>query len=110
MLIRSEVEEEYKMAIINIDYDGLMQQASAIGGISASYESLNTRLKSLRIKVNDGWEGEASKAFGDMMQKYINQSQHMKEILDLFRSYATDTASSFQEVDQRCAAMIRNSF
>lgn len=98
------------MAHIKIDYDGLMQQASVIGGISASYESLNTRLKALEQKVTDGWEGEASRAFGDMMQKYIKQSHHMKEIIDLFRGYATDATSSFQEVDQRCAAIIRNSF
>lgn len=98
------------MAHIRIDYDGLMQQVSSIASILGSYESLNSRLKDMKEKVDAGWEGEASRAFAEIMQKYIQQSQKMEEIIGEFKGYASKATASFQEVDQRCAALIRNSF
>lgn len=98
------------MAHIKIDYDGLMQQASVVGNISASYEDLNSRLKEMTKKINDGWQGEASREYGEMMQKYIVQATKMKGIIDEFRQYATKVTSDFQEVDRICAVSIRNSF
>ena len=98
------------MAHIRIDYDGLMQQASAIGNISSSYEALNTRLKFLEQKIGAGWEGEASRAYAEMMQKYIAQSAKMKTVIDEFKAYAAKVTGDFQEVDKACAALIKNSF
>ncbi len=98
------------MAHIKIDYDGLAQQASTINSISESYEALNTRLKTLEQKIASGWEGEASKAYAEMMQKYILQSTKMKGVIDEFKSYGILVSNDFQEVDKTCATWIQNSF
>lgn len=98
------------MAHIRIDYDGLAQQASTISSISESYEALNTRLKALEQKIDSGWEGEASKAYSEMMKKYILQSEKMKGIIDEFKSYGTMVSNDFQEVDKTCATWIRDAF
>lgn len=98
------------MAHIKIDFDGLNQQASTIGSITQSYESLNGRMKSLTEQISSGWEGEASKSYVEMMQKYIDQSGKMVNILETFKNYAVSATNDFAEVDQACASLIRNAF
>ena len=73
------------MADIRIDYDGLEKQIAAINTISASYEAANKRLEMLKEKIISGWEGSASNAFAEMMQKYIIQSNKMEEILNVLK-------------------------
>ena len=95
---------------IKIDYDGLTQQAATLKNLSASYEALVGRMSNLSSQMTAGWEGNASKAFLELMEKYIQQGKSLKEILDLMQSYAGDAVNTFQSVDQECANMINNSF
>ena len=95
---------------IKIDYDGLTQQAATLKNLSAAYEALVGRKSNLSSQMTAGWEGNASKAFLELMEKYIQQGKSLKEILDLMQSYAGDAVNTFQSVDQECANMINNSF
>ena len=81
------------MADIKIDYDGLC-----------------TRMKTMTGQISSTWEGSASKAFTEMMDKYYQQGSIIKSVIDAIEGYATTTCAHFQEVDQECAAQIRNSF
>ena len=98
------------MAAIKINYDGLSTQISSLTTIISSYETLTTRMTTLIQKINDGWEGEASQAYAEMMQKYLSQTQTMQEIISSFKDYADAAKTDFETVDEQCAAMIRNAF
>lgn len=98
------------MSHIKIDFDGLAQQASSLNRYIQTYESLNARMKNLTQQISAGWQGEASRAFLEMMQKYSKEASKMIEVLSAFRGYATSTSMDFEEVDKSCAVMIRNSF
>ena len=95
---------------IKIDYDGLSQQSATLKNLSAAYESLCSRMNNLSNQMTAGWEGNASKAFLELMQKYVQQGKSLKEVIDLMQSYADDTVNTFESVDQECANMIRSSF
>ena len=98
------------MAHIKMDFDGLLQQSSTLGQLGQNYEGLNSRMRSLTEQISEGWEGEASRAYVEMMQKYIQQAGKMTGILQAFRGYANQATTDFQELDRTCAAAIRNSF
>lgn len=98
------------MSRINIDYDGLSQQASALKNHMDAYESLCTRMRNMTEQVSSTWEGSAATAFTGLMQQYLQQGASITEIIGLMKGYADTTSSSFQNVDQECANLIRSSF
>lgn len=98
------------MADIKIDYDGLTQAASSLKSIAQTYDGLCTRMKTMSSQISSTWEGSASKAFTEMMDKYYQQGSIIKSIISSIEGYATTTTSDFQQTDQECAAQIRNSF
>jgi WXG100 family type VII secretion target len=98
------------MAHIKIHFDGLAQQVSALNNYIQTYESLNTRMKNLTEQMSAGWQGEASRAFLEMMQKYSKEASKLVGVLGAFRGYASNASTDFEEVDKRCASLIRNSF
>lgn len=98
------------MARITIDFDGLLQQANTLSTLTQSYESLNNRMNSLKNTIGTGWKGEASEAYLELMTKYHDQAAKLVEVLDAFRSYATQAAEEFESLDSQCASQIRNSF
>lgn len=98
------------MARIKIDFDGLNSSSTSLNSYIQSYEALNIRMDALREKVTAGWEGEASRAFLEMMQNYSKEAQKMTEVLKQFWNYGTSASADFDDVDRRCAAMIRNAF
>lgn len=98
------------MAHIKIDFDGLTQQASLLNNYAQSYESLNSRMNALTQQISSSWEGESSKAYLEMMQKYYQQSQKIVGIINAFRGYATGASNDFDDVDRRCAGLIRGAF
>lgn len=98
------------MARITIDFDGLMQQAKTLSTLTQSYESLNSRMNSLKNTIGTGWKGEASEAYMELMTKYHSQAVQLVEILEAFQSYATQAAEEFESLDNQCAAQIRNTF
>lgn len=98
------------MAHIKINFDGLAQQASTMSNLTQSYEALNTRMNNLTQRISAQWQGEASRAYVEMMQKYCQQAGKMVGILQAFRSYASNASTDFSDVDNTCAGMIRNSF
>lgn len=95
---------------IKIDYDGLAQQSAALKNYSASYENLCSRMSALSGQIGSSWEGKASAAFTEMMQKYVQQGRILKEIIDAMGGYADEAGETFQTLDQQCASEIRNSF
>lgn len=98
------------MAHIKLDFDALMQQASTLGGLGQNYETLNQRMHTLTEQISSGWEGEASRAYVEMMQKYTKQAEKMTGIIGAFRGYASKATNDFETLDRECAASIRNSF
>lgn len=102
--------EEFKMAHIKINYDGLEQQASVLNQYIQDYEALNARINILTEKISSGWQGKSSVAFTEMMSKYIAQAKKMTDVIEAFRGYAVGVKTGFEAVDMQCANMIRNSF
>lgn len=98
------------MSDIKIDYDGLSQASASLKNYAAAYDSLCARMKSMSDQISATWEGNASRAFVEMMQKYQKQGLLIKDIIATIEGYAQMTGSDFQAVDQECAARIRNSF
>lgn len=98
------------MSHIQIDFDGLSQQASAINSNSQSYESLISSMQSLASEIGTSWEGGAAVSFQETLQKYLTEANKMKGGLDAVRKYASDTVATFEALDQSCAALIRGAF
>lgn len=98
------------MAHIKINFEELNQREGELKNLIAAYEKLNSRTTVLTEQINAGWQGEASKAYLEMMQKYCQQAQKMVGILTAFKEYATGVATDFSEADQQCASWIRDSF
>ena len=98
------------MAEIKIDYDGIAQQASKLSSLLSEYEGLNTRLKTLSSTISESWDGEAARAFSEMMGKYASQAQKLAQVIEAMRKHMTDTETTFEMVDQECANLINNSF
>jgi WXG100 family type VII secretion target len=98
------------MALIRIDYDGLAQQSSALKNHASTYESLCASMKDVATGVSDTWTGEAASAFTELMAQYLQQGSIISEIIQTIQGYADTTSNSFQNVDQECATLIRNSF
>lgn len=98
------------MSHIKIDYDGLAQQSAALKNYESTYQALCTRMKNISDEISSTWEGEASEAFKETMQTYLQQGTAITEIIKNIHGYADTISSSFQSVDQECAALIRNSF
>lgn len=98
------------MAHIKIDYDGLAQQSAALKNHAATYESLCTRMKNMSDQISSGWSGSAADEFAQLMEQYRQQGKVITEILRTIQGYTDTTGNSFQNVDQECANLIRNSF
>ena len=98
------------MALIKVDYDGLTQQASRLGGLTSSYEGLISQMKSLAVRIGEGWEGEASAAYQQKLTEYVQQTTTLTSALEAFRNYALNAVQGFEAADSECAAAIRNSF
>ena len=98
------------MAQIKIDFDALMDKASAIQNCTQEYSALMGRMKNMAATIGENWEGEASRAFAAMMSKYNMEAAKMTDVLEGVRKYAADVVTDVQELDQRCAGRIRGSF
>lgn len=98
------------MAHIRIDYDGLAQQSAALKNHAAAYESLCSRMKQMSNQISATWSGEAANAYAQVMEQYRQQGQSILKMLQEMQKYADLTASQFQNTDQECANLIRNSF
>ena len=98
------------MARIKVDVDGLRNYVNVIQGRISEYEALNDRMSSLSSTIIAGWEGESSKAFGEMMAQYAAQAAELTSILEQFRTYALNAAESFERTDTDGAAKIKSSF
>lgn len=98
------------MPHIKINFDGLNQQANTIGSLAKTFGGLYGRMNTLTEEVKDGWTGQASGAFGEMMARYASQTQLMGTILEAFQKYAAQAAADFDQTDRACANAIRNAF
>ena len=98
------------MPVIRIDVDALRARANTMEGHIAEYESLNGQMQNLSGNMTASWKGESGAAYSSMMTGYVAQAQSLVQILQKFKTYATDTADKFEAADTECAARIRNSF
>lgn len=98
------------MARIKVDVDGLRNYVNVLQGRVNEYEALNDRMNSLSSTILAGWEGDASKAFAEMMAQYAAQAAELTSILEQFRTYAMDAADRFERTDTDGAAKIKSSF
>ena len=85
------------MADIKIDYDGLTQAASSLKNLATTYDGLCTRMKTMTGQISSTWEGSASKAFTEMMDKYYQQGSIIKSVIDAIEGYATTTVRIFRK-------------
>jgi WXG100 family type VII secretion target len=98
------------MAHIKIDYDGLMQQASALNNQISQYEALGSKALGLMSQMQSTWKGESCDAYIEMMQGYLREASKMTGVLQAFKEYAEQATRDFSDIDQQCAALINNSF
>ena len=81
------------MAHIKINYDGLQQQSAAMGNC-----------------ISAGWEGEASVAYVESMQNYLQQAQQMVDVFKSFRSMSDSVTQKFSNTDSQSGQAISRSF
>ena len=98
------------MAHIRIDTDAVLQQAANINKHSQTYSGLGSRVNSITGQMTASWKGESATAYIEMMQKYMQQGEYMKNVLDLFSRLSTEVTNDILDADQKSAAAIRNSF
>lgn len=95
------------MARIKVDSTALRSKASEITSQIQQLQGLNDRLDALITRIGDSWEGEASRAYINMMSRYANQAKNMIAVMDEFRSYAQKAADEFDAQDRNGANRVR---
>ena len=98
------------MAKIKIDSAKLQQNEQAINKKIQELTELNHRLKALIIRIQDSWEGDASKAYVSMMQNYVRQAEKMIKVLQELKSYVNSAIHKFEQTDKSSASKLRGSF
>lgn len=98
-----------KIAII-INKAMLRGKARELEGRTQELHALNTRLATLIGSIQGSWEGQASEAWLNTMQAYLQQAQGMIEVLQEFKGYANQAADEFEEEDNEAASIIFNAF
>ena len=98
------------MGRIKIDADMLRNSAGTLNGRINEYEALNARMAALNQQIQASWRGSAKDAFGNMAAAYTERTKQLGEILGQFRTYASNAADKFDNLDAECAQRIRGSF
>lgn len=98
------------MGRIKVDADMLHNYVGTLNGRINEYEALNARMAALNQQIQTSWKGDAKVAFENMMAAYMERTKQLGEILGQFRTYASDAADKFENLDAECAQRIRSSF
>ena len=98
------------MAHIKINYDRLQQQSASMRNCIQNYESLISRTLALVNDISAGWEGEASVAYVESMQNYLQQAQQMVDVFKSFRSMSDSVTQKFSNTDSQSGQAISRSF
>ncbi len=98
------------MGRMRLDIDAIQSFAKSIAGRISEFDNAVSRTNTLNNSITASWKGKSKEAYEAFSQNIMLNQQQMREIIEMFREYAVETASTFDEVDAECAALIRNSF
>ena len=98
------------MAKIRVDVDGLQDNYQSLGLRTAEMQDLIARLNAILERIDSSWEGDASRAFIEMMRGYRLRAEGVLKVVQAHRDYIGKASAKFSAADARCADVIRNSF
>ena len=98
------------MAKIKVNVEGLQDNYKALDLRAADMQALIAKLTAILTRISSSWEGDASKAYIDMMTGYRRRAEDILKVIRSHRDYIGKAATGFSAVDARCADVIRNSF
>ena len=98
------------MAKIKVDESMLRKNSQEIAAKIQELGELNERLKTLIIRIQDSWDGNASTAYINMMNNYAGQAAEMVSVLKEFKSYVDTAVTKFESMDKSAASRLRGSF
>ncbi len=98
------------MGLIRIDIEMLKNNEKTMEGKIQELMQLNSSLQTLILQIGDSWEGDASAAYIQLMQRYREQAGRMESVLDEFKKYIHVAIEKTETVDRECAARLHGSF
>ena len=98
------------MAKIKIDAAMLRSNSRSLASKIQELTELNRNLNTLLVQIGDSWEGDASRAYINMMQNYAKKASDMVTVLTEFKSYVDSDVNKFESADKSAASRLRGSF
>lgn len=85
---------------IRVEPDVLKQSAGDIEQIISENDNLNNRIKALASKLDESWDGAASKSMVERLQELTQYSISTKEGLEGSASFLQSVAQAFESIDE----------
>lgn len=98
------------MAQIKIDETMLRSDSQSLQAKIQELTELNSNLEALIVRIGDSWEGDASRAYTNMMQNYAKKAADMVAVLTEFKSYVDSAVTKFESADKNAASRLRGAF
>ena len=98
------------MQKIRMELENLTGLSTLIKKKIGEFDAIQQEINHLNQSIESSWEGIAKETYRAMTDDFYSKQQLLKQILETFQSYTSDSVSSFQEVDAQCAQRIRNAF
>ena len=88
------------MAKINVDIQGLRDNAATLDGAVSEMEVIYNRLNSLIAQLEATWDGAASEAYINRLRRDANKVMDAASITKEFAKYGRRTAEKFEAIDR----------
>ena len=98
------------MARIKVNIEGLRNNRSDIQKQLAELQQLNSKLEGMINTIDASWEGQASKAYRNMMMNYLKKARNQEQILQEVMRYIQSAINKFETTDKKSSTRIRGAF
>lgn len=88
------------MSKIDVDVGSLNETSTKLANISKELKLLRFDLQKLVGRIDDSWDGPASRAYIEKMMIYLRELSRIIEAIEQYRESVVDTANSFAELDK----------
>ena len=98
------------MARIKVNVAALRSCLSQINSRLGQLQGLNSKLEGQIGTIASSWEGEASRAYEQMMRNYLSKAKKQEAVLQEVKKYIQSAITKFESTDKKSASKIRGSF
>lgn len=88
------------MSKINVDIQGLRENAMILDGTVSEMEAVYNRLTALIAQLEATWDGAASEAYVNRLRKDAKKVMEAVSITKEFAKYGRKTAEKFEAIDR----------